>query len=55
MPFRQDLVDDIDMLMYELAIKDAIEQSVQEFNVLQQQRKDALMKAYRTVPMDLFT
>ncbi|XP_060562679.1 carbohydrate sulfotransferase 8-like [Ruditapes philippinarum] len=53
MPFRQDLVDDIDMLMYELAIKDAIEQSAHEFNVLQQQRKDALMKAYRTVPMDL--
>lgn len=52
MPFREDLVDGINMLMYELAIKDAMEKSADYVTALQNQRREAMMKAYKTVPME---
>ncbi|XP_053385968.1 carbohydrate sulfotransferase 8-like [Mercenaria mercenaria] len=52
MPFREDLVNGIDNVMYELAVKEAIEQSSNNVTALNNQRKEALIKAYRTVPME---
>ncbi|XP_053385947.1 carbohydrate sulfotransferase 11-like [Mercenaria mercenaria] len=53
MPFREDLVNGIDNVMYELAVKEAIELSASNVAALINQRKEALIKAYRTVPMEI--
>jgi hypothetical protein len=55
MPFLEMDVEDVEEPEYRLAVKDAVESSVKYEAELKAQRTEALVQAYRTVPLDLMT